>query len=93
MVSLAVGTLLGAVFLEILPHALELSSDFHLTTLTVLIGILIFFVLEKLLIWRHCHGSHCENHSPDVHFERNKKGSFVLIGDLFHNFIDGSLHC
>jgi zinc and cadmium transporter len=91
MVSLAVGTLLGAVFLEILPHALELSSNFHTTTLAVLIGILVFFILEKLLIWRHCHGSHCENHSSDVHFEMNKKGSFVLIGDLFHNFIDGSL--
>ena len=44
MVSLAVGTLLGAVFLEILPHALELSSDFHTSTLTVLIGILVFFI-------------------------------------------------
>lgn len=91
MVSLAVGTLLGAVFLELLPHALELSSDFHNTLFTVLIGILIFFILEKLLIWRHCHGSNCTTHSSDVHMQMNKKGSFVLVGDLFHNFIDGSL--
>ena len=83
MVSLAVGTLLGAVFLEILPHALELSSDFHLTTLTVLIGILTFFVLEKLLIWRHCHGNHCENHSPDVHFENFIDGSLIASAFLF----------
>jgi len=91
MVSFAVGTLLAAVFIEILPHALELSTDFHKTLFVVLIGILIFFILEKLLIWRHCHGNHCETHSSDLHLKMNKKGSFVLIGDLFHNFIDGAL--
>ena len=91
MVSLAVGTLLGAAFLEIIPHAFELSSDVHQVTFVVLIGILILFVLEKLLIWRHCHGVHCEAHSSDSHFEMSNKGSFVLIGDLFHNFVDGVL--
>ncbi len=91
MVSLAVGTLLGAVFLEILPHAFEISNDYEQTTLVVLIGILIFFILEKLLIWRHCHGSHCEAHSSDDHLKRNKKGGLILIGDLFHNMVDGIL--
>ena len=91
-VSFAVGTLLGAAFLEIIPHAYDLSGDLHTISLVVLIGILIFFILEKLLVWRHCHGSHCEHHSPaptnDI-----KKGSILIIGDCFHNFIDGVLIC
>ena len=89
-VSLAVGTLLGAAFLEIIPHAYELSRDLHQISLIVLIGILVFFILEKLLVWRHCHGSHCENHSPVVNHDV-KKGSILIIGDCFHNFIDGIL--
>lgn len=89
-VSFAVGTLLGAAFLEIIPHAYELSSDLHQISLIVLIGILVFFILEKLLVWRHCHGSHCENHSPVVNHDV-KKGSILIIGDCFHNFIDGIL--
>ena len=89
-VSFAVGTLLGAAFLEIIPHAYDLSRDLHQISLIVLIGILIFFILEKLLVWRHCHGSHCENHSPVVNHDV-KKGSILIIGDCFHNFIDGIL--
>ena len=89
-VSLAVGTLLGAAFLEIIPHAYELSGDLHQISLIVLIGILVFFILEKLLVWRHCHGSHCENHSPVVNHDV-KKGRILIIGDCFHNFIDGIL--
>ena len=91
MVSLSVGTMLGAVFLEILPHALKQSTDSHDTMFVVLIGLLIFFTLEKLLIWRHCHGDHCETHSHDTQLKYNKSGSLVLIGDLSHNFIDGIL--
>jgi zinc and cadmium transporter len=89
-VSFAVGTLLGAAFLEIIPHAYELSRNLHQISLIVLVGILIFFILEKLLVWRHCHGSHCENHSPVVNHDV-KKGSILIIGDCFHNFIDGIL--
>ena len=89
-VSFAVGTLLGAAFLEIIPHAYELSRDLHQISLIVLIGILVFFILEKLLVWRHCHGSHCENHSPVVNHDV-KKGSILIVGDCFHNFIDGIL--
>ena len=91
MVSLSVGTMLGAVFLEILPHALEQATDSHDTMSIVLIGLLVFFTLEKLLIWRHCHGDHCETHSHDAQLKHNKSGSLVLIGDLSHNFIDGIL--
>ena len=91
MVSLSVGTMLGAVFLEILPHALEQATDSHDTMFIVLIGLLVFFSLEKLLIWRHCHGDHCETHSQGTQLKHNKSGSLLLIGDLSHNFIDGIL--
>jgi len=64
LVSYAIGALLGAVFLELLPHALEVASNVEAMTATILLGILLFFTLEKLVIWRHCHGDHCEAHAP-----------------------------
>ena len=54
LVSFAVGALLGAVFLELLPHALEHGAT-ERVMLTVLIGLLLFFLLEKLVLWRHSH--------------------------------------
>ena len=101
LVSYAVGAMLGAVFLEILPHAFKLTTNIETTTFVVLFGILLFFVLEKLLLWRHCHGDHCEVH--DVHHEdhasknhqhahdEGRSGSMIMVGDLFHNFVDGIL--
>jgi zinc and cadmium transporter len=91
LVSLAVGTLLTTAFLEIIPHAMELSDDFHETSFFVLIGILVLFVLEKLLIWRHCHGLDCESHSPEIDINKDKRGSIIVVGDVFHNFVDGVL--
>ena len=69
MVSFAIGALLGAAFLGLLPHALgsPYITDAHDITFTVLIGLLTFFVLEKLVIWRHCHHLECEVHTPDDH--------------------------
>lgn len=92
LVSYAIGALLGAVFLEILPHALEHSSSVQQTTTTILAGILIFFVLEKLVLWRHCHHDHCEAHDaqPQTH-DHGRSGMLILIGDTFHNFVDGIL--
>jgi len=97
MVSLAVGTLLTTAFLELIPHAMELSDDFHETSFFVLIGILILFILEKLLIWRHCHIPDCDKHTKvQSHLikdgiDKNKRGSVIVAGDLFHNFVDGVL--
>ena len=91
MVSLAVGTLLTTAFLEIIPHAMELSKDFHDTSFIILIGILALFILEKLLIWRHCHGVNCESHSLEKEMNQNKRGSIIVGGDLFHSFVDGVL--
>ncbi|MDX1252761.1 MAG: ZIP family metal transporter [Gammaproteobacteria bacterium] len=96
-VSFAVGALLGAAFLGLLPHALAGPGikDFHTITLAVLLGLLGFFVLEKMVLWRHCHADHCEAHTPghehgDAH-RGQAAGTLILIGDGIHNFVDGVL--
>lgn len=63
LVSFAIGTLLGAAFLGLLPHALEATNvSAYNVALTVLIALLVFFVLEKMVLWRHCHTYDCEAH-------------------------------
>ena len=81
LVSYAVGALLGVSMLKLLPSTLEQLPSSHVFT-TLLIGILIFFVLEKLVLWRHCHTHDCEVHDGSV--------LPVLVGDAFHNFVDGA---
>ena len=90
-ISYAIGALLGASFLEILPHALE-HGEPHRMAATVLAGILIFFVLEKLVLWRHCHHDHCEAHEAQAPaHDHGRSGLLILVGDTFHNFVDGIL--
>lgn len=98
LVSYAIGALLGAVFLEILPHAFEVSSSLESMSATVLLGILMFFMLEKLVLWRHCHGEDCEMHTGHSHHQHvghghdyGRSGMMIMIGDTFHNFVDGIL--
>jgi zinc and cadmium transporter len=93
MVSFAIGALLGAAFLAILPHAFEVPGvNAHSVTLTVLCGILVFFLLEKMVIWRHCHTDDCEAHVPDMDKVRHAAtGNLILIGDGIHNMVDGVL--
>lgn len=143
LISFAIGAMLGAVFLEILPEAIKAGAKHNLTiqaiTGTVLVGILLFFALEKLVIWRHCHGDHCEVHavhtaedcpenikavntyietpalviaSPETKYRavssgaqntgmlktthvhdhsHERSGMMIMIGDTFHNFVDGIL--
>ncbi len=63
LVSFAIGTLLGAAFLALLPHALENKEvGVHGVALTVLVALLSFFLLEKMVLWRHCHTYDCEVH-------------------------------
>jgi zinc and cadmium transporter len=81
LISYAAGALLGAAFLGMIPKALEEAPPLA-TTGTVLAGIVIFFLLEKLLIWRHCHDGRCEVHTQ-------QGGRLILVGDTLHNFIDG----
>ena len=87
LVSFAIGSLLGAVFLEILPHAIGSAGNLQALFATVLAGILGFFVLEKLVLWRHCH---IEDHHADAN-DRGRSGLMIIIGDGFHNFVDGIL--
>jgi zinc and cadmium transporter len=83
-ISYAVGTLLGVSLLALLPQALErLPAATALGTL--LGGVLAFFLLEKLVLWRHCHDTHdCEVHTSSA-------ASLVIIGDAFHTFVDGTV--
>lgn len=90
LVSYAIGALLGAVFLEILPEAFSLSGDPKSMAATILFGILLFFVLEKLVLWRHCHGEDCEAHVVVEH-DHGRSGMMIMVGDTFHNFVDGVL--
>jgi len=93
LISYAVGTLLGAVFLELLPQAFQRAASLEGMAVTILAGILLFFVLEKLVLWRHCHVEQCEAHDPPLapHHDHGRSGMMIMIGDTFHNFVDGVL--
>jgi zinc and cadmium transporter len=84
LVSYAVGALLGVALLELLPEALETLEPAQVFA-TLLAGILVFFVLEKMVLLRHCHTDGCHVHGAAA--------PLVLIGDAFHNFIDGATIC
>ncbi|HEY6862771.1 MAG TPA: ZIP family metal transporter [Burkholderiales bacterium] len=92
LISFAIGALLGAVFLDILPHAFAAADQVQSVAATILAGILAFFVLEKLVLWRHCHVEDCEAHdrhaAPSDH---GRSGLMITIGGGFHNFVDGVL--
>jgi len=92
LISYAIGALLGAVFLEILPHALERAGNVHTLTAVILSGILLFFVLEKLVLWRHCHTEQCEAHDQHADSgDHGRSGTMIMVGDTIHNFVDGIL--
>lgn len=80
LISYATGTLLGAAFLGMIPAGLKSAPAFALME-WVLAGMVLFFVLEKLVLWRHCHDGDCEVHG--------RAAPLILIGDAFHNFVDG----
>ena len=84
LISYAVGALLAVALLALLPEALE-TLDAVTAFETLLFGILLFFVLEKLVLLRHCHTDECRVHGAAA--------PLVLLGDAFHNFIDGAIIC
>ncbi len=101
LVSFAVGALLGAVFLELLPHALETGAAEPVMR-TVLVGLLAFFLLEKLVLWRHAHGhgAHSDDRDESEHehalhahastaADGGRSGLMILIGNAVHSFCDG----
>ena len=91
LVSYAIGALLGAAFLEVIPHAFERATP-HMAAMTILAGIFVFFILEKLVLWRHCHAEDCEAHDQHASgHDHGRSGTMILVGDTVHNFIDGVL--
>lgn len=84
LVSFAVGALLGDALIHLLPEATAELGNTLSTSLLVLGGILIFFILEKFIRWRHCHIADTEHHIHPV-------ATINLFGDAVHNFIDGAL--
>ena len=105
-ISFAIGALLAVAFWGLIPEAFEHAKPDEIQSLsgTILAGILGFFVLEKLLIWRHCHSGECEAHGDDEHqhpehhshghshgHSAKTAGAFIILGDGIHNFVDGVL--
>ena len=93
LVSFATGALLGAAFLGLLPHSVESigTGGAHKVGLALLLGILTFFLLEKFVLWRHCHDDPCEMHSPSHEARDAASARMILAGDSFHNVLDGVL--
>lgn len=80
-VAFSAGALIGGAFLHLLPEAIDISGDIG-TFLLLIVGIVAFFVLERFLKWHHCHEEGCPN-------DKNTYTHMSLIGDAFHNLIDG----
>ena len=91
LVSYAIGALLGAAFLEVIPHAFASGAP-QQAAVAILAGIFAFFVLEKLLLYRHCHTEHCEVHDPHASpHDHGRSATLIVVGDTVHNFVDGVL--
>jgi len=98
LVSYAIGALLGAAFLEVIPHAFE-NGEPHTVAMSILGGILVFFLLEKLLLWRHSHDENELAHAPGAGHhaghghghDHGRSGTLIVVGDTIHNFLDGIL--
>jgi len=83
LISFATGILLAAALLGLIPEAIEkVDGDANVIMPYVLGGILVFFFMEKIIIWRNCRNKECEVHS-------HASGSIILIGDSLHNLTDG----
>ncbi|MDD4938095.1 MAG: ZIP family metal transporter [Candidatus Shapirobacteria bacterium] len=83
LVSFAIGSLLGDAFIHLIPESFKQFNFSLLSSLLILSGIILFFILEKFIHWHHCH-------QPQLH-QFHHVVSLNLIGDSVHNFIDGAL--
>ena len=82
LIAFATGVLLTAAFLGLIPEAVEKAGEPHIIMPYILGGILFFFIMEKVVIWRNCRDKTCEVHS-------HASGPIILLGDSLHNFTDG----
>lgn len=80
LIGFSAGGLIGSAFLHLIPEALEANQNYKIVFVYVILGFILFFVLEKYLFWRHCHEDTCNIHVFSY---------LNLIGDGIHNFIDG----
>ncbi|MFA6514685.1 MAG: ZIP family metal transporter [Candidatus Paceibacterota bacterium] len=83
-ISLAIGALLGDAFLHIIPEAFEGKLGVNLSSILIIVGILLFFIIEKFIHWHHHGEDKNEDHIHPV-------GKLVLFTDGFHNLIDGAI--
>tara|TARA_Y100000034_G_scaffold91319_1_gene110144 strand:- start:2273 stop:3007 length:735 start_codon:yes stop_codon:yes gene_type:complete len=79
LISLSAGTLIGGAFLHLIPESVEEFGSGNIF-IYVLIGFILFYIIEKVLHWRHCHDEGCHVHTFSY---------MNLVGDSIHNFIDG----
>jgi zinc and cadmium transporter len=92
MVSYAVGAMLGAAFLHLLPEAFMQAGSIEALFATTLAGLLAFFLLEKAALWRHHqHGEGSAHGEGHAHAQMKPVATLVVVGDGFHNFVDGVL--
>ncbi len=82
LISFSAGALFGDAFIHLLPEVVESYGFSFIVSLGVLSGIVVFFVLEKIIHWQHCHFPITEEHVHTFAYMN-------LIGDALHNFIDG----
>lgn len=92
MVSFAVGAMLAVAFLDLLPEAFMQADSIEGLFATTLAGLLAFFLLEKAALWRHRHANgHQHTQGEPGHEYAPRVAALVVIGDGFHNFVDGVL--
>lgn len=84
MVAFSAGALIGDTFLHLLPESFESGQSSLMIGVAIFSGLLLFFILEKILRWRHCHDTNCSEHPKHL-------GTMNLVSDGMHNAIDGLL--
>lgn len=92
LVSFAIGALLGAAFLDLLPEAIQAigAGEVRGVGLALALGVLGFFLLEKLAFWHHGHDADAGQPHPEA-LRRQAAATLIVIGTALHNFLDGIL--
>ena len=82
LVSVSIGTLLGGAFIHLIPEAVEVTGFTTAVSFYILLGIIVFFIVEKFVHWQHCHTAPQKGHTHSF-------AKMNLIGDGVHNLLDG----